>query len=244
MIEVDRVTKRFGSRDAVKQLTLTVRPGEIYALLGHNGAGKTTTIKMIAGLLTPSEGAIRVCGHPVDREGTAARALLGYIPDEPYLYEKLSGREFLEFISRVYGVDGGARSPEIGRLVDLFGMGAFVDELVESYSHGMCQRVVLAATLLHRPRAMVVDEPLVGLDPQSIRLVRGIFREEAARGTALLVSTHLLSIAEEIATRIGILVEGRLVAEGTLEELRGRVRDSRDLEDVFFSITEQSGPPS
>jgi ABC-2 type transport system ATP-binding protein len=239
VIQIDRVTKLYGTREAVRELSLHVRPGEIYALLGPNGAGKTTTIKMVAGLLAPTRGSVTVCGHPLSTEGTQARKLLGYIPDEPYLYERLSGREFLQFIGRVYGVDGRADSPEIGRLVDLFGMNGYVDELIESYSHGMRQRVALAATLLHKPRAMVVDEPLVGLDPQSMRLVREIFLEEARGGAAILLSTHLLSIAEAIATRIGILDRGRLVAEGTLEELKAQRADSRGLEDIFFGVLGQ-----
>jgi ABC-2 type transport system ATP-binding protein len=236
VIEIVGVTKSFGARDAVDNLTMTVRPGEIYALLGHNGAGKTTTIKMVSGLLRPTRGTIRVCGLDIATQGQEARRLLGYIPDEPYLYEKLSGREFLEFVGRVYGVDGRPDSPEISRLVDLFGMGAYIDELIESYSHGMRQRVVLSATLLHKPSAMVVDEPLVGLDPQSIRLVRRIFEEEAKGGASILLSTHVLSIAESLATRIGILSYGKLVAEGTLEELKARSRDSRDLEEIFFKV--------
>lgn len=240
MIEIENVTKTFGAKDAVRDLTIRVKPGEIYALLGHNGAGKTTTIKMIAGLLTPTKGAIRVCGHPVATESNQARSVLGYIPDEPYLYEKLSGREFLEFIGRAYGVDGKAESPEIARLVNLFGMTDYVDDLIESYSHGMRQRVVLSATLLHRPKAMVVDEPLVGLDPPSMRLVRGIFQQEAENGGAILLSTHLLSIAEAVATRIGILHNGRLQAEGTLAELKAKMQDSKDLEEVFFNVLSQA----
>ncbi len=242
MIQLDHVTKRFGDTVAVSDLSLEIRPGELVAMLGRNGAGKTTTIKLIAGLLRPSAGSVSVCGFDVHRHPFEAKARLAYVPDQPFLYDKLTAREFLRFIADMYRLEAGARDRRIDDLVRLFEMGEYLDGLAESYSHGMKQRVVLAAALLHRPDVLVVDEPLVGLDPQNARLVKRIFREEAMRGTSILMSTHTLSVAEEVADRIGILHEGRLVAAGTMAELRARSRSDGRLEDLFFRILEGVGP--
>jgi len=241
MIKLTHVRKEFGKKVAVDDLTLEIPSGELFAFLGPNGAGKTTTIKMVAGLLRPTRGTIEVCGMDISKDYVAAKKIMAYVPDQPFLYDKLSGSEFLNFIGDMYGMDNGVvRAKEIDRLVELFGMGEWIEGLTETYSHGMKQRVVLAATLLHRPKVMVVDEPLVGLDPHTARQVKGIFAEEAKKGTTIFLTTHVLSIAEETADRIGIILDGRLRAVGTLDELRKQA-DSKggDLEEIFFRITER-----
>jgi ABC-2 type transport system ATP-binding protein len=238
MISIQGVSKHYGRKLAVDNLTLEIAPGEFFAVLGPNGAGKTSTIKMIAGLLRPTSGKIFVCGHDVQQEPIEAKKVTAYVPDQPFLYDKLSGIEFLNFVADLYGVNGEFRRSEIDRLVELFDMKEFVRELTESYSHGMKQRLVLAATLLHRPRVIVVDEPLVGLDPHTTRLVKGIFREQARGGTSIFLSTHVLSVAEDFADRIGIMLNGRIVALGRIEELRSQARVGGKLEEIFFKITE------
>lgn len=238
MISIQGVSKTYGRKVAVDNLSLDIAAGEFFAVLGPNGAGKTTTIKLIAGLLKPSSGRILVCGHDVQDDSIAAKKLTAYVPDQPFLYDKLSGSEFLDFVGDLYGVDPGERRREIDRLVEIFDMKDFVKELTESYSHGMKQRLVLAATLLHKPKVVVVDEPLVGLDPHTARLVKGIFREQARAGTSIFMSTHVLSVAEDFADRIGIMLHGRIVALGGLEELRKQAQMDGRLEEVFFKITE------
>lgn len=241
MISLQGVTKTFGRKVAVNGLSLEVAPGEFFALLGPNGAGKTTTIKLIAGLLRPTAGRILVCGLDVQERTIEAKRLMGYVPDQPFLYDRLSGLEFLNFVADLYGVDGAERRREMDRLVDLFSMGEYIRELVESYSHGMRQRVVLAATLLHRPKVILVDEPLVGLDPHTTRLVKEIFRRQARSGTSIFMSTHILSVAEDFADRIGIMREGRIAALGGMEDLRRQAGAGGRLEDVFFRITGEPG---
>jgi len=243
MISLQGVSRHFGRKVAVDGLSLEVAPGEFFAVLGPNGAGKTTTIKMIAGLLRPTAGQIAVCGLDVQKDAIAAKRLISYVPDQPFLYDRLSGLEFMEFVGQLYGVGAGERRKEIDRLVELFAMGDYVRELTESYSHGMKQRVVLAATLLHRPRAILVDEPLVGLDPHTSRLVKQIFREQARSGTSIFMSTHVLSVAEDFADRIGIMMEGRIVALGGIDDLRRQSGSGGKLEEVFFRITEGGAPP-
>jgi len=247
MLAIEHLTKRFGKNTAVRDLCLEVRPGELYAFLGPNGAGKTTTLKCVAGLLWPSEGRVLVGGHDVHAEPVAAKRLLSYVPDQPYLYDKLSGREFLLFVGRLYGLGSAACAAAVEQLLDLFQAGEWADELAENYSHGMRQKVVLAAALLHDPSLLIIDEPMVGLDPASARLVKTVLRQRVAEGCAVLMSTHTLSVADEVADRIGILHRGALAAEGTQEELRCSVAGGGDLESIFLSITEcaeQSGQPS
>ncbi len=240
MIRIEGVTKSYGGKVAVDGLDLEVPAGQFFAFLGPNGAGKTTTIKMIAGLLRPTKGRIQVCGHDVQDDYLAAKRVLAYVPDQPYLYDKLSGYEFLNFIGDLYGIPQPERRSEIDRLAGLFDMGSFLKQLTESYSHGMKQRVVLAATLLHRPRVILVDEPLVGLDPHTARLVKNIFREQAAAGTTIFMSTHVISVAEDVAQRIGILMNGKVAAIGSVSELKQQAKVDASLEDVFFKITEPS----
>jgi ABC-2 type transport system ATP-binding protein len=240
MIEVRGVTKRFGAKCAVDRLDLEVRAGELFAFLGPNGAGKTTTIKMICGLLAPSGGTVRIGGHEATSQ--QARQLLGYVPDQPYLYDKLTGREFLRFVVEMYGLEPGRASRRILELIDTFEMGDYVDELCESYSQGMKQRVVFASALVHDPRILVVDEPLVGLDPRSARIVKDLFVEQARSGCAVLMSTHLLAIAEELADRIGIVDHGRMLASGTLDQLRTQVKHHGPLEELFLKMTGDHRP--
>jgi ABC-2 type transport system ATP-binding protein len=235
MIELRGVSKVFGSRRAVDRLDLCVRAGELFAFLGPNGAGKTTTIKMVCGLLSPTEGTVRVGGFPAATQ--EARQLLAYVPDQPFLYEKLTGREFLRFVVEMYGIERHVASRRIAELIETFELNDFVDELCESYSQGMKQRVVFAAALVHDPKILVVDEPLVGLDPRSARIVKDIFLSQARSGVSVLMSTHLLSIAEELADTIGIVDHGRMLAVGTLAELRARVHSSGPLEDLFLTLT-------
>jgi ABC-2 type transport system ATP-binding protein len=243
MISIQGVTKNYGRKVAVDNLSLEIAAGEFFAVLGPNGAGKTTTIKMIAGLLRPTSGRILVGGCDVQIDPIAAKKACAYVPDQPFLYDKLSGIEFMNFIADLYGVDGAERQKEIDRLVELFGMKDFVRELTESYSHGMKQRLVLAATLLHKPKVIMVDEPLVGLDPHTARLVKQVFREQARSGTSIFMSTHVLSVAEDFADRIGIMLQGKIVALGKLDELRKQAQLEGRLEDVFFKITEGAVNP-
>jgi ABC-2 type transport system ATP-binding protein len=235
MIELRKVTKRFGTKCAVDGLDLEVRPGELFAFLGPNGAGKTTTIKMICGLLAPSSGIVRVGGF--ESTSLQARQLLGYVPDQPYLYDKLTGREFLKFVVEMYGLERPHAARRIHELIDTFEMGDYVDELCETYSQGMKQRVVFASALVHDPKILVVDEPLVGLDPRSARIVKDLFVAQARSGCAVLMSTHLLAIAEELADRIGIVDRGKMLALGTLDELRRQMQHHGPLEDLFLKLT-------
>ncbi len=225
----------------MRHLDLEVEPGEIFAFLGPNGAGKTTTIKMIVGLLRPSEGSVAVCGYDMATQAIQAKETLSYVPDQPYLYEKLTAREFLHFIADIYNIERDVGDVKVARMIELFELGEFVDQLAENYSHGMKQRVVMAAALLHDPRVIVIDEPMVGLDPRSARLLKNILTQRAREGACVFMSTHTLSVAEDIADRVGIIDRGDLVALGTIDELRGRAQVEGRLEDVFLAIT---GSPS
>jgi ABC-2 type transport system ATP-binding protein len=241
MIELRGVTKLFGAKRAVDALDLHVRGGELFAFLGPNGAGKTTTIKLVCGLLAPTAGVVRVGGFPATSQ--EARQLLAYVPDQPYLYEKLTGREFLRFVVEMYGLEPRTAAMRIAELIETFEMADFVDGLCESYSQGMKQRVVFAAALVHDPKVLVVDEPLVGLDPRSARIVKDLFVEQARSGVAVLMSTHLLSIAEELADTIGIVDQGRMLAQGSLADLRERLQSHGPLEDLFLKLTGGARPP-
>lgn len=242
MIEIRGVTKQFGTKRAVDGLDLSVRPGELFAFLGPNGAGKTTTIKMICGLLAPTAGIVRVGGHEASTR--EARQILGYVPDQPFLYDKLSGREFLRFVVEMYGMERRRGTARIEELIETFEMADFIDELCENYSQGMKQRVVFASAIVHNPRVLVVDEPLVGLDPRSARIVKNLFVSQARSGVAVLMSIHLLSIAEQLADRIGIVDRGRMLTVGTLAELRERAQHDGSLEDLFLKLTGNDLPSS
>lgn len=240
MIELVDVTKKYGDKTAVEGLSLSLSPGELFAFLGPNGAGKTTTIKMICGLLFPTAGKVRVGGFDLHDQGEQARRLLSYVPDQPFLYEKLTGREFLQFIADMYGLEHEHGRRRMQEVIDLFGLGEFVDDLSERYSHGMRQRTVFAAALLHEPRVLIADEPTVGLDPRSVRLLKDLLRQEAKRGTTVFLSTHSLDIAQELADRIGIMDKGRLISCGTLAMLRKQAELDGSLENVFLKLTEEA----
>lgn len=240
-IDINSVTKRYGDFTAVDDLTLEVRLGEVFAFLGPNGAGKTTTIKMIAGLLLPDRGQVCVCGHPMGRDGRLAKAQLAYVPDEPFIYDKLTGHEFLDFVGQMYGLPRDLLQRRRTWLAEQLEMGDWLDQLTESYSHGMKQRTVLAAALLHEPRVLVIDEPMVGLDPRTVRKVKDMMRELARQGGAVFMSTHTLEVAEALADRIGIIHHGRLVAVGTLEELAHKACANGSLESIFLNLTADAG---
>jgi ABC-2 type transport system ATP-binding protein len=241
MIEYHEVCRSYGDTLAVDHLNLRVAAGELFALLGHNGAGKTTAIKMLVGLLRPDSGAVRVGGYDLVTHTREAVALVGYVPDQPFLYDKLSGRELLQFVGRMHGMDAGQTESAIEREIARFELADFVDALTESYSHGMKQRTVFAAALLHSPRALVVDEPMLGLDPHSMRLVKDLLRREVADGMSVLMSTHTLSAAEEIANRVGIMRYGRLIFNGTVAELRREFADQHhSLEEMYLAFTERN----
>jgi ABC-2 type transport system ATP-binding protein len=238
MIELREVTKRYRSLTAVRRLSLHVRRGEVFGFLGPNGAGKTTTIRMIAGLMRPSEGSVLVGGIDVAADPIRAKSLMGFIPDRPFLYEKLTGEEFLRFIGGLYRIEGLRLDKRMDELFELFGLGDFRGELIEGYSHGMRQRLVMGAAFLHHPDVVVVDEPMVGLDPQGARLVKSIFREYCSRGKTVFMSTHTLGVAEEVCDRIGIIHKGELIALGTREELQRQAKGEADrLESIFLQLT-------
>ncbi|MDD4268723.1 MAG: ABC transporter ATP-binding protein [Pirellulales bacterium] len=242
MIQFHRVTRKYGHKTAVCELDLAVSAGELFAFLGPNGAGKTTTIKMLSCLLRPTEGSITVCGHDTVRSPREAARNVGYVPDEPHLYDKLSGREFLEFVARMHGLGSAQTEDRIERESDRFAMRDFLCELTETYSHGMKQRLVFAAALIHDPAVLVVDEPMVGLDPKSVRMVKDLFRAATRRGTAVFMSTHTLSVAEELADRIAIIDAGRLRFLGALEDLgRQTAGDHGSLEHLFLELTNGNG---
>ncbi len=238
MIELDAVYKHYGDKLAVENLTLHVPGGELFACLGPNGAGKTTTIKLLCGLLLPSRGRVRVGGFDLQTEGDQARRLISYVPDQPFLYDKLTGREFLQFTADLYGMEPAHAARRMTDVIELFHLDDFVVDLTERYSHGMRQRTVFAAALLHEPKLLIADEPTVGLDPKSIRELKMLLRRLAAEGMTIFLSTHTLDIAEELADRIGIIHHGQLIGCGTLDELRLKSEDDGSLEDVFLKITE------
>ena len=239
MIEVRELSKQYGQTTAVDRLSLSVHAGEIFGFLGPNGAGKTTTIRMMMGLLQPSGGTVELGGYDLHRQPLQAKALCGFVPDRPHVYEKLTGAEYLDFTADLYAVDEDAKTRRRERLLELFDLAEWRGELAESYSHGMKQRLVMAGALMHAPRILVVDEPTVGMDPRGARLLKRIFRGLAEDGATVFMSTHSLEVAEELCDRIGIIQRGHLIALGTVDELRaqaGREHQST-LEAVFLHLT-------
>jgi ABC-2 type transport system ATP-binding protein len=238
LIELNSLVKRYGEKLAVNKISLDVHGGEVFGFLGPNGAGKTTTIKMIVGLLQPTSGTVKVAGYDVQSQPLLAKAASGYVPDTPNLYAKLTSRELLRFVGDLYNLDRkqvSQRTEELLRVLDLY---TAADNTIDSYSHGMQQKASLAAALMHDPKVLVLDEPTVGLDPKSARLIKDILRQMADRGAAVFLSTHILEIAEHMCDRIGIINNGVLVAVGTMEELRtlGKAGEV-SLEDIFLSLT-------
>ncbi len=238
MIELRELTKTYHHHKAVDRLSLTVRRGEIFGFIGPNGAGKTTTIKMMGGILAPTSGATVIAGTPMQVDPEKAKRKIGFIPDRPYLYEKLTGIEFMRFTADVYGVPENRFNEKAGALLETFALADWSQELIESYSHGMKQRLIMAAALVHDPDVLIVDEPMVGLDPAAILMVKNLFRQLADRGMTLFISTHTLKVAEEICDRIGVIARGRLVASGTTADLQREANVSTaDLEKVFMHLT-------
>jgi ABC-2 type transport system ATP-binding protein len=239
-VELENVTRTFGDQVAVADLSLRLHAGEVFAFLGPNGAGKTTTLKMTTGLLRPNRGTVTVCGLRMDREAQKAKQHIAYVPDQPFIYDKLTGREFIRFTREMYGVPQDAAGERLAELNRQLGMDGFLDLLCETYSHGMKQKVALASALIHAPRLLVVDEPMVGLDPRTARVTRDLFRALADAGGTVFMSTHTLDVAEQLADRIGIIHRSRLIALGTLAELRRKVAIDGRLEDVFLHLTEET----
>lgn len=241
MIELVNLTKDYNGLVAVHDLNLKIESGEIFGFLGPNGAGKTTTIKMITGVLAPSAGSIFICGIDMSAFPELAKGKIGYIPDRPFLYEKLTGYEFLCFVADLYGVGKGGRQ-RAEELLAGYSLLPWADELIESYSHGMKQRLTIAAALLPEPQVIVVDEPMVGLDPAGIKMVKDLFREKARQGVSIFMSTHTLDLVEDLCDRIGVIHKGCLIALGTVQELRKMttLQDGR-LEEVFLYLTARGG---
>ncbi|HEY8152456.1 MAG TPA: ABC transporter ATP-binding protein [Vicinamibacteria bacterium] len=242
MITVEALVKTYGSFTAVDGVSLSVEPGEIHGFLGPNGAGKTTTIRIIAGLLKPSSGRITINGHDLAQAPEAAKASLGFIPDRPFIYEKLTAREFLRFHGGLYGMASAEVEERASEMLELFELARWQGELVESFSHGMKQRLVMCAAFLHRPRAVLVDEPMVGLDPRGARLIKDIFRLMSRKGVAILMSTHTLEVAQEMCDRISIILRGQIIARGTVDELLALAGgEDEHLTPVFLKLTGGSG---
>jgi ABC-2 type transport system ATP-binding protein len=238
MIRLEGLTKRYGTFVAVDQISLHVPRGQLFGFLGPNGAGKTTTLRMIAGILRPTAGRIWLGDDDLLARPMEAKARLGFIPDRPFVYEKLTGGEFLRFVAGLYGQDGSAVEQRIDQLLDVFELTAWKDELIESYSHGMRQKLIISSALVHRPELIVVDEPMVGLDPRAARLLKDIFRQFVGRGGTVLMSTHTLEVAEAMCDRIAIIQAGRIVAQGTIADLREQTRaGDASLEDLFLKLT-------
>ncbi len=241
LISIRGMSKMYGRFEAVIGLDLEVPPGEVFGFLGPNGAGKTTTIKVLSGLLPPTMGQVLIGGFDISSQPIQAKAVTGFIPDTPFLFERLTGREFLRFVGRLYGMAGADFRDGVERQLQFFDLSDWADHLVESYSHGMKKRLAMGAALLHRPRVLIVDEPMVGLDPKGARKVRGLFRDLAGEGVTVFLTTHELATAEAVCDRIGIIHHGRMVATGSVRELAETVRspDSK-LEEVFLRLTLES----
>lgn len=242
MIAVENLVKRYGSFTAVDGVSIDVAPGQIHGFLGPNGAGKTTSIRIIAGLLKPTAGRVVVNGHDLAAEPEAAKAALGFIPDRPFIYEKLTAAEFLRFHAGLYGMADGDIEARTDEMLAIFELTKWRNELVESFSHGMKQRLVMCAAFLHRPKAVLVDEPMVGLDPRGARLIKDVFRRMADHGVAILMSTHTLEVAEEMCDLISIILKGKIIAHGTVADVRAMAgTPDEELTPVFLKLTGGSG---
>jgi len=241
MIELNKLTKRYGNVTAVDNLNLQISQGEIFGFIGPNGAGKTTTIRMIGGILVPTAGDIRICDIAMADNPEAAKLKIGFIPDRPYLYEKLTGIEFLKFIADLYQMEQHQFLNKAHEKLELFALSDWSGELIESYSHGMKQRLIMASALLHDPEVLIVDEPMVGLDPLGIKLVKDLFKQLSDNGTTVFISTHTLQVAEDLCHRVGIINKGSLIAIDSPEKLKQDLQTTdADLEDVFLKLTKAS----
>ena len=240
MIELENITKRYGQTHAVENLNLTVPDGELFGFIGPNGAGKTTTIRMIGGLLAPTAGRVLIDGVDIAEDPVEVKKQIGLIPDRPFLYEKLTGIEFLQFTADLFEIKQTDFQQKAEEWLNLFGLWDRANELIEAYSHGMKQRLIMSAALLHDPRLLIVDEPMVGLDPRGIKMVRNLFQRLTETGVTVFMSTHTLSLAEEICDRIGIINRGKLVATGTIDELQNAARlGQANLEQAFLELTQE-----
>ncbi len=238
MIVAAGLTKRYGNLVAVDDLSLEVSAGELFGFLGPNGAGKSTTIRMLIGLLRPSAGTARVAGYDIQHDALEVKRNIGYLAEHAFLYDKLTGREFLRFIAGLYKVPRERQGARITRLLELFDLAAKGDELIESYSKGMRQKIALASLLVHQPKVLFLDEPTNGLDPKSARLIKDVLRQLCSQGTTVFMSTHILEIAENMCDRVAIINEGHLVAQGSLAELRQAAQaPGSSLEDIFLRLT-------
>jgi ABC-2 type transport system ATP-binding protein len=238
VIQLSKLTKNYGNFTALKGLSLTVPRGMLYGLLGPNGAGKTTALRIIAGILQPTSGTVTLGGFDVQKEPERAKSRLGFIPDRPFVYEKLTGAEFLRFVAGLYGQNGKEVDRRIDELLSVWELSAWRDELLEAYSHGMKQKLIISSALIHRPEVIVVDEPLVGLDPKAARMLKDIFRGFVGKGGTLLMSTHTLEVAEALCDRIAIIQGGEIRAEGSMDDLRRQVESGgADLEEIFLKLT-------
>ena len=245
MIKLKGLTKHFGAYTAVNDVSIDVEPGTIFAFLGTNGAGKTTTIRMLTGVLKPSAGTAEIGGYDIQKDPVKAKFLMGIIPDRPYLYGKLTGREFLAFMADLYKVPGSEAPSRIAELLDYYGLIEWQHDLIDSYSHGMKQRLLMCASQVHKPPVLVIDEPMVGLDPRGARLLKDTLRSYARNGLTIFMSTHSLSVAEEIADKLAIIRNGEIVAMGNLDDLYARAKsDASDLEKVFLDIIAEAESPN
>lgn len=241
MIELTNLTKDYGTTLAVNNLSMSVSCGEIYGFIGPNGAGKTTTIRMMGGIIEPTSGEIRISGINVRKDPVEAKKIIGFVPDRPFLYEKLTGMEFLKFVSDLYHVDMKVFVRRSEELLKQFALWNWANEIIEAYSHGMKQRLIIAAALLHDPKVMIIDEPMVGLDPEAVRMVKDILKGLAAKNVTVFVSTHTLSLAEDLCDRIGVISKGTLLAQGTVPELNlaAKTGEAR-LEEVFLTLVREA----
>jgi ABC-2 type transport system ATP-binding protein len=238
VIKIRNLVKKYSNTLAVNNLSLDVPKGEVFGFLGPNGAGKTTTIKMMMGLLKPTQGSITLNGIDISIDPVRAKSIVGYIPDRPYIYEKLTGLEYLEFVSDLYGVDKKVAAVRAKKFLEFFDLWEVANEMIEGYSHGMKQKVIISGALIHQPKVIIVDEPLVGLDPRGARQVKRLFQDLCKQGTTLFMSTHSLGIAEAMCQRIGIIQKGKIIALGTVDELRAQAEHEHgDLEEIFLKLT-------
>lgn len=241
MIDLINLTKDYGTTLAVNNLSLKVAPGEIYGFIGPNGAGKTTTIRLMGGIIAPTSGHVIIDGYDMDKNPVDAKKIIGFIPDRPFLYEKLTGREFLKFSSDLYGVDSSLFEQKSESLLRQFALWDWANEIIEAYSHGMKQRLIIATALLHDPKVLIIDEPMVGLDPAAVHMVKDILWQLAENNVTIFISTHTLSIAEDLCNRIGVIHKGTLLAQGTLPQLNEAAKTGGDakLEEVFLNLVRQ-----
>ncbi len=243
MISLSNLTKIYnrGNRPAVDNLDLFVNDGEIFGFIGPNGAGKSTTIKMITGIIPPDSGSININGEDMAANPVEAKLMMGYVPDSPDLYERLSGLEYLTFMADVYGIPAKERERQIRKYSEMFEIQDALGSRIKSYSHGMRQKIVIMGALIHAPRVWVLDEPMVGLDPRAAHLLKEEMKAHCARGNTVFFSTHVLEVAEKLCDRIGIINEGRLAAVGTIDELKNKAKGDGSLESIFLSVTEKAG---